>query len=80
MPNDHSWRMLTQEGIAEAGLERENVRDPAWLLAFLRGIPRAGFGVDLSVYPRLLAAERVCQELPAFTAAAPEGQPDAKSG
>jgi hypothetical protein len=41
MPNDHSWRMLTQEGIAEAGLERENVRDPAWLLAFLRGIPRA---------------------------------------
>jgi maleylpyruvate isomerase len=38
------------------------------------------FGVDLSVYPRLLAAERACQELPAFTAAAPELQPDAEPG
>jgi maleylpyruvate isomerase len=38
------------------------------------------FGVDLSVYPRLLAAERACQELPAFTTAAPELQPDAEPG
>ena len=36
------------------------------------------FGVDLSSYPRLLAAERACQELPAFAAAAPERQSDAE--
>jgi maleylpyruvate isomerase len=35
---------------------------------------------DLSVYPRLLAAERACRELPAFAAAAPELQPDAEPG
>jgi maleylpyruvate isomerase len=36
------------------------------------------FGVDLSLFPRLLAAERACQALPAFAAAAPERQPDAE--
>jgi maleylpyruvate isomerase len=36
------------------------------------------FGVDLSLYPRLLAAERACQEMPEFMAAAPEQQPDAE--
>jgi maleylpyruvate isomerase len=35
-------------------------------------------GVDLSLYPRLLGAERACQELSAFAAATPEGQPDAE--
>lgn len=35
------------------------------------------FGVDLSRFPRLLAIEAACQELPAFRLAAPEAQPDA---
>lgn len=36
------------------------------------------FGVDLSVYPRLLAVEAKCMSLPAFASAAPEKQPDAE--
>lgn len=34
--------------------------------------------VDLSGFPKLLALEQRLQELPAFVAAAPERQPDAK--
>ena len=36
------------------------------------------FGVDLSRFPRLLAAERAANALPAFADAAPERQPDAE--
>jgi maleylacetoacetate isomerase len=36
------------------------------------------FGVDLSMYPKLLAIEAACMSLPAFTNAAPEHQPDAE--
>jgi maleylpyruvate isomerase len=36
------------------------------------------FGVDLSRFPRLLAAERATNALPAFADAAPERQPDAE--
>jgi len=36
------------------------------------------FGVDVSAFPRLLGAEAACLALPAFTAAAPECQPDAE--
>lgn len=35
------------------------------------------FGVDLSAYPRLLAAEEACNALPDFQRALPENQPDA---
>ena len=35
------------------------------------------FGVDVSAYPRLLAVEARCAELPAFQAARPEAQADA---
>jgi maleylacetoacetate isomerase len=36
------------------------------------------FGVDLSMYPKLLAIEAACMSLAAFTNAAPEHQPDAE--
>jgi len=36
------------------------------------------FGVDVSAYPRLLAAEAAAKALPAFTDAAPEKQADAE--
>jgi maleylpyruvate isomerase len=36
------------------------------------------FGVDLSVYPRLLAVEATCMSISAFASAAPERQPDAE--
>lgn len=36
------------------------------------------FGVELSVYPTLLAAEAACQELPAFVRAHADAQPDKK--
>ncbi len=35
------------------------------------------FGVDLSAYPRLVAADDAARALPEFEAAAPENQPDA---
>lgn len=35
------------------------------------------FGVDLSAYPRLVAAEAACNALPEFQRALPENQPDA---
>lgn len=35
------------------------------------------FSVDLSPFPRLVAADAACVALPAFQAAAPENQPDA---
>lgn len=35
------------------------------------------FGVDLSAYPRLVAADEAARALPEFEAAAPENQPDA---
>ncbi len=35
------------------------------------------FGVDLSAYPRLVAAEDACNALPEFQRALPENQPDA---
>jgi maleylacetoacetate isomerase len=36
------------------------------------------FGCDLAPYPALLAIEANCQALPAFQAALPERQPDAR--
>ena len=36
------------------------------------------FGVDVSAFPKLLAAEAACSEVPAFQAARPESQPDAE--
>jgi maleylpyruvate isomerase len=36
------------------------------------------FGVDLKEFDRLLTAEAACERLPAFSAAAPERQPDAE--
>ena len=45
-------------------------------------VPQLGnarrFGVDVSLFPRLLEAEAACRVLPAFAAATPEGQPDAE--
>ncbi|MGP1273875.1 MAG: maleylacetoacetate isomerase [Caulobacterales bacterium] len=45
-------------------------------------VPQLGnarrFGVDLSAYPRLMAAEAACQALDAFAAATPDRQPDAE--
>lgn len=45
-------------------------------------VPQLGnarrFGVDVSVYPRLLKAEAAAKALPAFADAAPERQPDAE--
>lgn len=35
------------------------------------------FGVDVSLFPRLVAIEERCSELPAFAAAHPDRQPDA---
>jgi hypothetical protein len=37
------------------------------------------FGVDLSMFPRLMVVERNLMALPAFEAARPENQPDAVS-
>ena len=34
------------------------------------------FGCDLAAYPRLVAADVLCQSLPEFRAASPEAQPD----
>jgi maleylpyruvate isomerase len=36
------------------------------------------FGVDVSIFPRLLKAEAACKAMPAFADAAPEKQPDAE--
>ena len=36
------------------------------------------FGVDLAAFPHLLAIEAACMALPAFSATAPERQPDAQ--
>ena len=36
------------------------------------------FAVDLAAFPRLLAIDAACQQLPAFAAAAPARQPDAE--
>lgn len=51
-------------------------------LADLCLVPQLGnarrFKVDVSAYPRLLAAEAACKALPAFTKAAPEKQSDAE--
>ena len=51
-------------------------------LADLCLVPQLGnarrFGCDLSPYPRVLAVEAACNEVPAFRAAAPEAQPDAE--
>lgn len=38
------------------------------------------FGVDLAVFPRLVAVDAALNALPAFTAARPEAQPDAVVG
>lgn len=73
----------------EAALAR---RPDAWPFAFgdapgfadlhlvpaLRNARR--FGVDLAPYPRLLAVEANCVELPAFITARPENQPDYRGG
>jgi maleylpyruvate isomerase len=51
-------------------------------LADLCLVPQLGnarrFGTDLSPWPRVLAVEAACMELPAFRSAAPEAQPDAE--
>lgn len=51
-------------------------------LADLTLVPQLGnarrFGLDLGPYPRVLATEAACRELPAFQRAAPEAQPDAE--
>ena len=51
-------------------------------LADICVVPQLGnarrFGVDVSRFPRLLAAEAACRDLPAFAAAAPEAQADAE--
>jgi len=36
------------------------------------------FGVDVAVFPRLLAAEAAARAIPAFADAAPDRQPDAE--
>ncbi len=45
-------------------------------------VPQLGnarrFGVDLTPYPRLLAAEATALEIPAFAQAVPDRQPDAE--
>jgi maleylpyruvate isomerase len=45
-------------------------------------VPQLGnarrFGCDLSILPRLTAAEAACNALPAFANAVPERQPDAE--
>lgn len=45
-------------------------------------VPQLGnarrFNVDLSAYPRLMAAEEACKVLEAFASAAPDRQPDAE--
>jgi maleylpyruvate isomerase len=45
-------------------------------------VPQLGnarrFGVDVSVFPRLLKAEAACKAIPAFADAAPDKQPDAE--
>ena len=38
------------------------------------------FGCDLAAYPRLVALDEACRELPAFVAAAPQMQPDYPGG
>jgi maleylacetoacetate isomerase len=51
-------------------------------LADLCLVPQLGnarrFGTDLAPFPRVLAVEAACRDLPAFRAAAPEAQPDAE--
>ena len=51
-------------------------------LADLCLVPQLGnarrFGTDLSPFPRVMAVEAACMELPAFRSAAPEAQPDAE--
>ena len=51
-------------------------------LADLCLVPQLGnarrFGVDVSPFPRLLAAEAACMALPAFAEAMPDRQPDAE--
>lgn len=55
---------------------------PAPTLADICLVPQLGnarrFGVDVTRFPRLLEREAACMALPAFTAAAPERQPDAE--
>ena len=45
-------------------------------------VPQLGgarrFGMDVSRFPRLLAREAACMELPAFAEAVPSKQPDAE--
>ncbi len=36
------------------------------------------FGVDVSIFPRLLKAEAACKAMQAFADAAPDKQPDAE--
>jgi maleylpyruvate isomerase len=67
--------------LAETESGRFSHRDTPGL-ADLCLVPQLGnarrFGTDLSRYPRVLAVEAACRELPAFMAAAPEAQPDAE--
>src|ERR1700754_4208631 len=55
---------------------------PAPTMADLSLVPQLGnarrFGVDVSVYPRLLKAEAAAKEMKAFADAAPDRQPDAE--
>jgi maleylpyruvate isomerase len=51
-------------------------------LADLCLVPQLGnarrYGVDVSIFPRLLKAEAACKAMPAFADAAPDRQPDAE--
>lgn len=55
---------------------------PAPTLADICLVPQLGnarrFGVDMTRFPRLLAAEAACKALPAFVNASPPSQPDAE--
>ena len=66
---------------ADAGGSRGFLFTDAPTLAEIYLIPQMinarRFGVDVSAYPRLVAAEHACNALPEFQRALPENQPDA---
>jgi maleylacetoacetate isomerase len=80
------WIVLGFDAL-EAGLTRAKTDSGPWLfgngpgLAEVYLVPQVynarRFTVDLSPYPRLVAADTAARELAAFADAAPEAQPDA---
>src|SRR5262249_40294777 len=57
---------------------------PAVTLADVCLVPQVAnakrFKVPLDPFPKIVAAEEACQQLPAFEKARPENQPDAEEG